>query len=158
MFEFGRKSKAEVKSCHSDMQKVLNLSIKRSKVDFGVSEGARSIRVQQAYYAIGRTVELHRRPITYVDGVTKLSAHNKIPSDAADIYIYHPMKSIREDIIYNRLHLSYVAGVIDSCTKELFDKEEITHVIKWGGNWDGDGIIGLDQKFNDLPHFELIKP
>jgi peptidoglycan L-alanyl-D-glutamate endopeptidase CwlK len=158
MHVYGKNSLIEVRSCHSDMQKVLNIAIQRSKVDFGVSEGARSIRVQKAYYAIGRTTELHRRPITNVDGVTKLGKHNKIPSEAADIYIYHPIKSVREDLIYNQLHLSYVAGIIDSCSKELFEKGEITHSVRWGGNWDGDGIIGLDQKFNDLPHFELIKP
>tara|TARA_R110000787_G_scaffold274731_1_gene382816 strand:- start:706 stop:1182 length:477 start_codon:yes stop_codon:yes gene_type:complete len=158
MYSYGKNSIIEVKSCHSDMQKILNLSIQRSKVDFGVSEGARSIRVQQAYYAIGRTTELHRRPITNVDGITKLSKHNRIPSEAADIYIYHPIKSIREDIIYNQLHLSYVAGIIDSVAKELFEKGEVTSLVRWGGNWDGDGIIDLDQRFDDLPHFELIKP
>jgi peptidoglycan L-alanyl-D-glutamate endopeptidase CwlK len=158
MFEFGRKSKVEIKTCHSDLQKIFNLAITRSKVDFGVSEGSRSIRVQKEYYAIGRTVELHRRTITNVDGVTTLSKHNKLPSDAGDIFIWHPISSIRENIMYNQLHMSYVAGIIDSCAKELFDAGEITHLIRWGGNWDGDGIIALDQNFNDLPHFELIKP
>ena len=26
--------------------------------------------------------------------------------------------------------------------------------IRWGGDWDGDGVL-TDQTFNDLPHFEL---
>lgn len=28
--------------------------------------------------------------------------------------------------------------------------------VRWGGDWDSDGIILVDQKFNDLGHFELV--
>jgi peptidoglycan L-alanyl-D-glutamate endopeptidase CwlK len=28
--------------------------------------------------------------------------------------------------------------------------------VRWGGDWDVDGIILTDQKFDDLPHFELV--
>jgi peptidoglycan L-alanyl-D-glutamate endopeptidase CwlK len=28
--------------------------------------------------------------------------------------------------------------------------------VRWGGDWDTDGIILTDQKFDDLGHFELV--
>ncbi len=157
-YVFGNKSKKQLSTCHVDLQKVFNLAISRSRVDWGISEGHRPIKKQQQYYSIGRTTELHRKPITRVDGVNVIGKHNKIPSEAADIYAYHPDLQIRRKIIYDKITLSYVAGVIGSCAKELFEKGEISHLIRWGGNWDSNGIIVLDQSFDDLPHFELIKP
>ena len=37
----------------------------------------------------------------------------------------------------------------------LWEKGLIDHVIRWGGNWDSDGVIIRDQGFDDLVHFEL---
>lgn len=157
-FSFGNTSKKRLSTCHIDLQKIFNLAISRSKVDFGISEGHRSVMVQQAYYAIGRTKELHRKPITNVDGVEKVGKHNLEPSEAGDLYIWHPDKKTRLKIAYDKSHLSYIAGLIDACAKELYEKGEITHLIRWGANWDSDGIIDYDQNFDDFPHFELIKP
>lgn len=157
-YEFGKNSKEKLSTCHIDLQKIFNLAIKRSKIDFGISEGHRSIKKQQQHYSIGRTTELHRKPITRVDGVNDIGKHNKIPSEATDIFAYHPDIQIRRKIIYDKVTLSYIAGVIDSCAKELFNKGETTHLIRWGGNWDSDGVIALDQSFDDLPHFEIVKP
>jgi peptidoglycan L-alanyl-D-glutamate endopeptidase CwlK len=155
---FGGKSSRKLYTCHKDIQKVLNLAILRTKIDFGISEGFRDINTQQAYYAIGRTTQLHRETITNVDGIVKKGKHNYFPAQAVDIYVYHPDKATRKKISYDGLHLSYIAGLIDSCAQELYNKGEITHKIRWGGNWDSDGIIKFDQSLNDQPHFEMIKP
>ena len=29
--------------------------------------------------------------------------------------------------------------------------------LRWGGNWDGDGVLVTDQRLVDLPHFELVE-
>jgi peptidoglycan L-alanyl-D-glutamate endopeptidase CwlK len=42
-----------------------------------------------------------------------------------------------------------MAGVILTCAKQLGVK------LRWGGDWDGDGNR-LNNKFNDLAHFELV--
>ena len=54
-------------------------------------------------------------------------------------------------------HLSYLAGLIHGVTEMLLVEGKITHKIRWGGNWDMDGVILIDQTFDDRPHFELIK-
>ena len=38
---------------------------------------------------------------------------------------------------------------------ELYIAGKMKHRIRWGGDWDGDTDV-KDQKFMDLPHFELI--
>jgi len=155
-YKFGSNSAKRLATCHPDIQKVFNLVISRSKVDFGVSEGHRDVSKQQAYYAIGRTVQLHRSTITNVDGIIKKGKHNYQPSQAIDIYVYHADKATRKKISYDGMHLSYIAGLIDSCSQELFNKGEITHKVRWGGNWDSDGIIIFDQNLDDMPHFEIV--
>ena len=155
--EFGTSSKEKLSTAHTDLQKIFNLAIKRSKVDFGISEGHRPIRRQQFLYAIGRYTDLHKDTVTNIDGIHKKGKHNLKPSEAVDIYIYHPDRDMRKEIIYHIPHLSYIAGIIDACAEELLKLKEITHKVRWGGNWDSDGIIALDQSFDDYPHFELIK-
>lgn len=155
-FKFGKSSNNRVKSCHEDLQKILYLAIGRSVIDFGVAEGHRPISLQREYYAVGRTKDLHKKPITNIDGINKKGKHNYEPSEAADIFVWHNDKEIRMKIAYDKVHLAYVMGIIYSCAEELLEKGKITHKIRWGGNWDSDGIIIFDQSFDDLPHIEII--
>lgn len=151
--QFGKNSTEKISGCHSDIQKILRLAISRSAIDFGVSEGHRPVEVQKEMYAKGRTKP--GRIITYIDGVTKKGSHNHKPSRSVDIYAYHPDREVRRKIAYDLGSLCYIAGVISSCAEELYLAGEVQHVIRWGGNWDNDGVILQDQSFDDLPHFEL---
>ena len=147
--KFGNRSKKRLSTCDEDLQKIMNLAIQRTIVDFGITEGHRSVERQQELF--------NQRPkVTHVDGVNIKSKHNYYPSKACDIYIYHPDKYMRKKIMYSTIHLSYVAGLIMSCADELYDKLVISHKLRWGANWDSDGIIALDQKLDDYPHFELV--
>jgi peptidoglycan L-alanyl-D-glutamate endopeptidase CwlK len=147
-YQFGKRSLDNLKTCHADLQAVLKLALSRSKVDFGISEGHRSIERQKLLFDQGKSK---------IDGIVKKGKHNYSPSLAADIFIYHPDLELRRKLVYDTESLSYVAGLIDSCAEELFEKGEISHKIRWGANWDSDGVIALDQAFDDYPHFELIK-
>lgn len=156
-FKFGKNSQKKLETCHEDLQLILTTALSASKVDFGISEGHRSVSKQQSYYAIGRTTELHRKPITNVDGVHKKGKHNYSPSLAADLFIWHNNRATRQKIAYDKSHLSYVAGLIDATAELLLAQGKISHRIRWGANWDLDGVINYDQSFDDFPHFELIK-
>ena len=147
-FEFGKSSREKLKTMHLDLQKIFGLAIRMTKVDFGISEGHRPPK---------RQLQLFEKGLTKIDGISKKGKHNYIPSLAGDIYIYHPDPKTRKDLIYDRQHLCYVAGVIDAAAEILLEKGEISHRIRWGGNWDSDGVLDYDQEFDDLPHFELIK-
>ena len=131
MHKFGRRSSKQLSTCHDDLIVIMIESINRSKVDFGISEGHRSIERQHELFLMGRSKR---------DGYKKLSKHNSTPSEAVDIYIYHPNAATRRDLAYDKCHLTYVAGIIDAVAVEFYEKGITTHLIRWGANWDSDGI------------------
>lgn len=148
-FSLGTNSSSKLASCHEDLQKIFKLAIQRTKVDFGISEGFRSIERQKKLFDEGKSK---------IDGVTQKGKHNYWPSLAVDIFTYHPDLETRRKLAYDKSHLSYLAGIVDACAEDLYEAKLITHKIRWGANWDRDGIIDYDQSFDDFPHFELIKP
>jgi len=147
-FNFGKRSIEMLDTCHHDLIKIHTLAISRTRVDYGISEGHRSIERQKALYDKG---------YSQIDGINKKGKHNYKPSLATDIYIYHTDLATRRKLAYDKGSLCYVAGIIIACADELLEIGGISHKIRWGGNWDKDGIILHDQSFDDLPHFELVK-
>jgi len=147
-YSFGKRSEKQLKTCHLDLQKILRLAISRSKIDFGISEGHRDIERQYQLFLEGKSK---------IDGLSIKGKHNEIPSLAADLYVYHNDTNTRRKLAYDKIHLAYIAGLIDSCARELFENAEVSHIIRWGANWDCDGVIDFDQSFDDYPHVELIK-
>ena len=135
-FKFGQNSREKLESCHPKLQRVMNLAISRSYVDFGISEG---------YRTLARQYELFKKGLSRIDGINRVGKHNHNPSLAVDIYAWVDGKAMWDDA-----HLGYLAGVILQCGKELGIK------LRWGGDWDRDGIIAIDHKLKDLPHYELI--
>ena len=75
------------------------------------------------------------------------SKHNKTPSMAVDSVPY-PINW--KDT--NRMR--YYAGFVVGIANMLKEQNRVTHTIRWGGDWDKDTETN-DQRFNDLPHFEL---
>ena len=142
-YTFGSKSKERLKTCHSDLQKILNLAIEVSAIDFGVAEGYRSLEKQFQYYKEGKS---------QIDGIQKKGKHNYNPSLAVDIYPF-----VNGKAKWSNEDLSYLAGVIQTCANILLKDGLISHSIRWGGNWDMDGEMLSDQNFDDRPHFELHK-
>lgn len=146
---FSKASVNALATCDLGIQKVFNLAIRRSNVDFGITVGQRTVYEQARLYAQGRTTP--GLVVTNIDGVNKLSEHNHNPSRAVDIHIYDAQKKYT----YNEMFLSYVAGVVISCAKELYELGEIDYLLTWGNNWDGDGILSFDQNLIDMPHFQI---
>jgi peptidoglycan L-alanyl-D-glutamate endopeptidase CwlK len=147
--ELGTSSLEKLSTCHLDMVKIISLAIRRSRVDFGITEGNRPIARQKELYDQGKS---------QIDGIKKKGKHNYNPSLALDYYIYHPDLQARRKLAYDKCSLTYVAAIMVCCAEELYEAGEITHKLRWGGNWDKDGIIIHDQSFDDLCHVELFKP
>ena len=142
-YKFGLNSRVRLATCHGDLQLIMNTAISITNIDFGIAEGHRIIELQQQYFNEGKSK---------IDGVTKKGKHNYEPSLAVDIYPYFDNSAK-----WDNEHLSYLSGVIHAVTEFLFAEGKITHKIRWGGNWDMDGTILIDQSFDDRPHYELIK-
>lgn len=135
MPSFGNRSRANLATCHPDLQRLFNEVIKH--FDCTITCGHRTEAEQDALYAKGRT--------TPGPKVTRAqwpnSKHNTLPSIAVDVTPYPvDWKDIKR--------FYYFAGVVKGIALSL----DID--IRWGGDWDSDTEV-TDQKFNDLPHFEL---
>ena len=146
-YSFGTNSKNNLNTCHPDLIKVMEMAIKYSIVDFGISEGHRILERQKQLYDKG---------LSRIDGVNSKGKHNMTPSMACDIYAYHPDYEMRKKIAYDHSHLAYISGIVNMCSEILYERKEIKHKVKNGGNWDEDGILMYDHNLIDLPHFELI--
>lgn len=144
MFKLGKRSLEKLNTCHKDLQLIINTAISLSDIDFGISEGHRSIELQNKYYKEGKSK---------IDGITKKGKHNYEPSLAVDIYLWKDNKAS-----WDTTHFLYIIGLIDAVAKILYKENKITHIIRNGSNWDKDDDIIIDQTFIDLPHFELIEP
>ena len=112
-YVFGKRSKEKLAQCHADLQLIANEALKVSRMDFGISEGHRTIEKQQEYFHAGKSK---------VDGIKIKEKNNYQPTVAF-----------------------------------MINEGKITHRLRWGFNWDMDGEIGTDQRFQDMPHFELKK-
>lgn len=154
MYSFGPASMAQVATCHDDLKMVLVESIRRTPVDFGVSQGRRTLEEQRAFFK-SKLSRLNPDDPAQL----KKAMHLRTPSMAADVYVSVPTTVYADGkkLAYDVAHLSLVAGVILSTAADLLARGKIKHAVRWGGDWDKDGCIIVDQEFDDLPHFELVE-
>lgn len=129
-------------TCHLDLQLIFNEVIK--SIDCSVFCGYRCEAEQQKAFI---------NELSQVEFPN--SKHNTFPSMAIDAGPY--FAELKNTDWEDAKAFAVFAGYVMRVTEELFQKGLITHRIRWGGDWDGDGRTS-DQTFNDLPHFELIKP
>jgi len=128
MPQFGRRSKEQLSSCHSDLQRLFNEVIKH--YDCTILEGYRSNENQLKAFNAGKS------------RIKSGGKHNQSPSLAADVAPW-PIDWKDKDRFY------HFAGIVQGIAKMLNIK------IRWGGDWDSDNDL-KDQTLYDLPHFELI--
>lgn len=140
--QFSQTSLNRLQTCHEDLQILMKEVIKTCPVDFGIAEGHRTIERQLLLYDEGKT---HR------DGIYVKSKHNYKPSQAVDIYGW-----VEGQISYSDDVLCFLGGYILATAEKLLEERKMRFRIRWGGNWDGDGIIKADQRLIDLPHFEIL--
>tara|TARA_R100000808_G_C2104517_1_gene120578 strand:- start:469 stop:870 length:402 start_codon:yes stop_codon:yes gene_type:complete len=128
MPKFGKRSKANLETCHPALQKVFNEVVKY--IDCSVIEGHRDGERQNKLFKEGKT------KLKYPKG-----RHNAIPSRAVDVV---PWPVDWEDRERMTLFAGFVMGTAQSMGIKL----------RWGGDWDMDFKV-MDNRFDDFPHFEL---
>jgi len=141
-FTFSKASKKALRTCHADLKLIMNAAISMTTVDFGISEGHRSIERQKALFDLGKSK---------IDGITRKGKHNYDPSEACDIFAYVDGKAN-----YSDKNMAYLAGMIILISKQLYGSGKITHQIRCGINW-GHWENGVDYNgFIDAVHYEII--
>ncbi|MEL6301085.1 MAG: M15 family metallopeptidase [Pseudomonadota bacterium] len=129
MYKFSRSSQERLASCDERIQRVCKRVIMIK--DFTVLEGTRSQERQEQLFSQGKS------KLQWPN-----SKHNTTPSLAIDIAPYpidwHDLAEFR-----------YLAGLM------VGTGHEMGIALRWGGDWNMNGALS-DNRFNDLPHFELI--
>ncbi len=142
MPNFGDRSTSRLETCHDNLQLLCQEVVKH--FDCSVIYGWRSRDEQARLYAQGR--DMPGRIVTHKDGVVKLSKHQGVdgeqPSLAVDLVPY-PIDWEDEE------RMVYFAGFVKGVAVRMGIK------VRWGGDWDSDTETG-DERFRDLPHFELV--
>ena len=128
MPRFGKRSKKRLATCDDRLQDLFKKVIKY--FDCTVIQGHRGEAEQNQAYDAGRS------KLRYPDG-----KHNADPSKAVDVAPYPIDWSDRD-----RFH--YFGGFVLGIAAQMGLK------IRWGGDWDRDTQV-KDNKFDDLPHFEI---
>lgn len=131
---FANKSKAELRTCHPDLQKLFNEVIKH--YDCTILEGKRSCE---------RQYELFRQGKSKLDGINKKSKHQVTDeeplSKAVDVVPY--------PIDWNdKIRFYHFVGYVKATADQMNIK------IRSGADWNNNNNL-KDQTFFDLPHFEL---
>ena len=139
MAQFSKASLQKLSTCDERLQKVFMEVIKH--VDCSVLYGHRTKKEQDESYLAGNSTKMW-----------PYSKHNSLPSKAVDVAPW-PIDwgntgtpSQRANAIARfRMFSGFVLGVAIKMGVKL----------RSGGDWDMDFDLG-DQKFIDLPHFELV--
>lgn len=140
MPSFGKTSMERLETVHPDLQRLCFEVIKF--YDFSVLEGHRSLERQQELFNANP-------PLTTLDGVNKKSKHQSYPSIAVDLMPW-PENLHGRNIWEDKFRWHYFAGLVMGTAKSM------KIPLRWGGDWNGD-FSNADQKFHDLPHFELLR-
>ena len=130
MPKFGKQSLQVLATCDDRIQRVLNQVVQY--FDCTVIQGHRGKEEQDRYFREGRS------KVKFPDG-----KHNVMPSRAVDVAPYPIDWQDRE-----RFH--YFAGFVLAVGLALGVR------LRWGGDWDRDFEVD-DNRFDDLPHFELAR-
>ena len=125
---------------HPDLQRVLVVAI--LVCDFQITCGYRGKGEQNRAFRL----KVSTKPWPE-------SKHNQRPSLAVDVTPYPVRWADREKPGWEKdfARFYFLAGAILTVANLL--KIE----IRWGGDWDRDGEV-LDNDFDDLGHFELVRP
>jgi peptidoglycan L-alanyl-D-glutamate endopeptidase CwlK len=152
-------SRGKLNTCHHDLQTIFNYVIK--DYDCTIVYGHRPPKLQFELYMKGRekldsgeiVITDRSEVVTYKDGISNKSKHNRAPSLAVDAIPYFP------DHPHIRWHdhdvMRHFAGRVLATADLLRRYGAIESRIRWGGNWDQDMDLD-DQSFMDLVHFEIV--
>lgn len=159
-FKFSKTSQQRLNTCDPDLIAIMTLALEFSHVDFGISQGARTIEQQQQYFD-ERKSRVNPKDYSNPRELAKKAKHITIEGDpefsksrAVDIFAVVPNN---KKMAYDHRTLSMIAGSVFAASNFLFDNQITDVKIRWGGDWDQDQTLVVDQNLVDLPHFEIFK-
>lgn len=153
MPSFSKSSMKKLETCHQDLVTLFLLIIKYFNCT--IVSGQRLPEEQFKLFKKGRELRDDKwvkvgNVVTYKDGYEKISRHNILPLSEAIDAVPWPVQ-------WNNVNrMRYFVGYVKGQAQLLYDFGTIEHQIITGMDWDNDTIL-TDQRFNDIPHFQLKK-
>lgn len=143
MYRYSKKSQDMLNSCHPDIQKVFNEAIKY--VDITILEGVREIKRQEELVKTGASTTMNSKHLKQSDGYSY--AVDAVPYPV----IWPDLKNKPKEYVKDMGRFYMFVGIILGVAYEMGVK------LRVGADWNGNLDLN-DQNFDDLPHFELVKP
>lgn len=147
---FDAKSRAELATCDPRLVMVMEKALLLCPFPFFITKGggARTIQQQQKFFDAGKSKVNPSAYIGNLPALYRAAKHvvgNGAPlSRACDINVAgQPGGS------YDRGALCYVAGLVRAIA------HEVGLPIRWGGDFNENGLIAEANTFVDMPHFEI---
>ena len=109
MYQLSDRSMDKLVGVHSDLVSIVYRAIQTTEIDFGVSEGLRSLETQKEYLDKGVTTTLNSR---------HLSGH------AVDVFAYVGGVARWEMPLYAKIHNAFTSA-----------SQELGIPVEWGGGW-----------------------
>lgn len=153
-FSLSTRSLGRLEGVHPAMADTVKMAIKRTKIDFGVTCGLRTVDEQKRLVASGRSQTMNSKHIPQADGM----------SHAVDLVAYDGPSPVWELNMYD-----------DICDAMAAAAREVGCKIKWGAAWSEGSITDYSgsaedamnayvdlrrgqgrRPFIDAPHFELM--
>lgn len=131
MFKYSQKSLDKLDEVHEDLRTVFLEVIKITPIDFGITEGMRSIE---------RAEQLKE------EGLSKAGSKSK-----------HCLGKAVDIVCYNGKDVTWDLDYYEAVAQAVGEISELLEIpIRWGGSWvTGDFKLNRDMKFIDAVHFEL---
>jgi len=131
MFKFGKSSLAKLDDVDPDLRLVMMEAIKLTVIDFGITEGMRS---------------LERAEQLKADGLSKVGNKSK-----------HCLGKAVDIVAYDGSKITWDLDFYEEIAQAVGEVSELLDIpVRWGGSWiTGDFKLNRDMKFIDAVHFEL---
>lgn len=149
MFKLSKASKDKLEGVNPKLIAVVNRAIELSTVDFGVSEGLRSLETQKKYVAAGKSQTMASKHLT---------------GRAVDLVAYVEGKVSWELNLYDNIADAVKAAAIELKVPLKWGAAwNVTDITKWSGTMEQAMNHYVDSRrkegkrpFIDGPHFEMI--
>ena len=152
-FKLSKKSLSRLEGVHPDMVAVVEREIELTDVDFGVTQGTRTLEQQKEYVRTGKSQTMNSKHLPQEDGF----------SHAVDVVAY-----IGKDIAWELNLYDNIADAFAQAARELGVSVKwgaawnVTDITKWDGTMEEAMMHYVDTRrregrrpFIDGPHFEL---
>jgi len=131
MFKFGKSSLNRLDDIDPDLRLVMMEAIKLTVIDFGITEGMRS---------------LERAEQLKADGLSKVGSKSK-----------HCLGKAVDIVAYDGSRVTWDLDFYEEIAQAVGEVSELLDIpVRWGGSWvTGDFKLNRDMSFIDAVHFEL---